>query len=52
VFEPTPDGKFRRVEIRGADMLPNKMQEVLSGLQPGQRVVSNAIVLENAFENQ
>jgi membrane fusion protein, heavy metal efflux system len=52
VFEPTPDGKFRRVEVRSADMLPNKMQEVLSGLQPGQRVVSNAIVLENAFENQ
>lgn len=52
VFEPAADGKFRRVEIRGGDMLPNKMQEVLSGLQPGQRVVSSAIVLENAFENQ
>jgi cobalt-zinc-cadmium efflux system membrane fusion protein len=52
VFEPTPDKKFRRVEIHGGDMLPNKMQEVLSGLQPGQRVVTNAIVLENTFENQ
>jgi len=28
------------------------MQEVLTGLQPGQQVVSNAIVLENTFENQ
>jgi cobalt-zinc-cadmium efflux system membrane fusion protein len=52
VFEPTPDKKFRRVEIHSGDMLPNKMQEVLSGLQPGQQVVINAIVLENTFENQ
>jgi cobalt-zinc-cadmium efflux system membrane fusion protein len=52
VFEPTPDRKFRRVEIRGGEMLPNKMQEVLSGLQLGQQVVTNAIVLENTFENQ
>jgi cobalt-zinc-cadmium efflux system membrane fusion protein len=52
VFEPTQDKKFRRVEIRGGDMLPNKMQEVLAGLQPGQQVVTNAIVLENTFENQ
>jgi membrane fusion protein, heavy metal efflux system len=52
VFEPTPDKKFRRVEIRGGDMLPNKMQEVLSGLQLGQQVVTNAVVLENTFENQ
>lgn len=52
VFEPTPDKKFRRVEIRSGDMLPNQMQEVLSGLQSGQQVVTNAIVLENTFENQ
>jgi membrane fusion protein, heavy metal efflux system len=52
VFEPTPDKKFRRVEIHGGEMLPDKMQEVLSGLQSGQQVVTNAIVLENTFENQ
>jgi cobalt-zinc-cadmium efflux system membrane fusion protein len=52
VFEPTPDRKFRRVEIRGGAMLPNQMQEVISGLQPGQQVVTNAVVLENTFENQ
>jgi membrane fusion protein, heavy metal efflux system len=52
VFEPTNDRKFRRVEVHGGDMLPNQMQEVLSGLQSGQQVVTNAIVLENTFENQ
>jgi precorrin-6B methylase 2 len=40
------------VEIRGGAMLPNQMQEVISGLQPGQQVVTNAVVLENTFENQ
>jgi len=52
VFEPTPGKKFRRLEIRGGEMLPNNMQEVISGLQPGQQVVTNAVVLENTFENQ
>jgi cobalt-zinc-cadmium efflux system membrane fusion protein len=52
VFEPTSDRKFRRVEVHGGEMLPNQMQEVLAGLQPGQQVVTNAIVLENTFENQ
>jgi cobalt-zinc-cadmium efflux system membrane fusion protein len=52
VFEPTPDKKFKRVEVRSGNMLPNQMQEILSGLQPGQQVVSNAVVLENTFENE
>jgi cobalt-zinc-cadmium efflux system membrane fusion protein len=52
VFVPTPDKKFRRLEVRGGDTLPNQMQEVLSGLQPGQQVVSNAVVLQNAADNQ
>jgi cobalt-zinc-cadmium efflux system membrane fusion protein len=52
VFEPTPDKKFKRVEVRSGNMLPNQMQEILSGLQPGQQLVSNAVVLENTFENQ
>jgi len=52
VFEPTPDKKFKRVEVRSGTMLPNQMQEILSGLQPGQQLVSNAVVLENTFENQ
>ncbi|HEY2645678.1 MAG TPA: efflux RND transporter periplasmic adaptor subunit, partial [Candidatus Acidoferrales bacterium] len=52
VFMPTPDRKFRRVEIRSGISLANQMQEVVSGLQPGQQVVTNAVVLENASENQ
>ena len=33
-------------------MLPNQMQEIMSGLQPGQQVVTNAVVLQNTLDNQ
>jgi membrane fusion protein, heavy metal efflux system len=51
VFIPA-QGKFRRTEVTGGAQLPNNMQEVASGLQPGQQVVSNAATLENAIDNQ
>jgi cobalt-zinc-cadmium efflux system membrane fusion protein len=44
--------KFKRVEVVGGEQLPNNMQQILSGLQPGQRVVTNAINLENAIDNE
>jgi hypothetical protein len=31
-------------------MLPSNMQEILSGLAPGDRVVSNALILQNTAE--
>ena len=31
-------------------MLPDNMQEIVSGIQPGQRVVANALVLQNTVE--
>jgi cobalt-zinc-cadmium efflux system membrane fusion protein len=45
-------GKFRRVQVTGGAQLPNHMQEILSGLQPGQQVVSNAGTLQNAIDNE
>ncbi|SPF47006.1 Efflux transporter, RND family, MFP subunit [Candidatus Sulfopaludibacter sp. SbA4] len=47
VYEPLENGQFRRVEVSGGDMLPGKMQEIRTGIQPGQRVVENALVLQN-----
>jgi cobalt-zinc-cadmium efflux system membrane fusion protein len=52
VYTPTQDQKFRRQEVSGGEMLPNQMQEILSGLQPGQRVVTNALALQNAIDNE
>jgi cobalt-zinc-cadmium efflux system membrane fusion protein len=51
VFLPA-QGKFHRTEVTSGASLPNQMQEVLTGLRPGQQVVSNAGTLENAIENE
>jgi membrane fusion protein, heavy metal efflux system len=47
---PVQAGQFRRVEVTGGNMLPGKMQEIISGLEPGQRVVADALVLQNTVE--
>jgi cobalt-zinc-cadmium efflux system membrane fusion protein len=49
VFLPAPGNKFRRVEVVGGDVLPANVQEVKSGLQPGQQVVTNALVLDHVL---
>jgi membrane fusion protein, heavy metal efflux system len=49
VFEPAPQNKFRRVEVVGGDVLPGNMQEVKTGLRPGQQVVTNALVLDHVL---
>ena len=50
VFVPAPSRKFRRVEVTSGEALPNNMQEIQSGIQPGQQVVTNALSLENTVE--
>jgi membrane fusion protein, heavy metal efflux system len=42
--------KFRRMEVTAGVELPNHLQEVVSGLQVGQPVVVNALVLQNTVE--
>jgi cobalt-zinc-cadmium efflux system membrane fusion protein len=50
VYAPLDGGRFRRLEVVGGSMLPNNMQEVVSGLSPGQQVVRNALVLQASVE--
>jgi len=50
VYVPAGDKKFKRVEVTSGAVLPNSMQEILTGVLPGQRVVSNALVLQNTVE--
>src|SRR5450631_1974549 len=50
VYIPAPQNKFRRVEVVSGDLLPNNMQDVTSGLKPGDQVVSNALVLEHTID--
>jgi cobalt-zinc-cadmium efflux system membrane fusion protein len=50
VYTPTGSGSFRRAEVVGANMLPNNMQEVTSGISPGEQVIANALVFQNTVE--
>jgi cobalt-zinc-cadmium efflux system membrane fusion protein len=50
VYVPVGNGGFERKEVVGGQMLPGKMQELVSGLTPGERVVSNALVFQNTVE--
>ena len=50
VYTPLGGGHFKRVEVATGNMLPNKQQEVVSGLKPGDQVVSNALDLQNTVE--
>jgi cobalt-zinc-cadmium efflux system membrane fusion protein len=52
VYVPLQNNQFRRTEVVGGDMLPDKMQEVVSGLSPGQRIVANALEFQNTAEQQ
>ena len=52
VYVPVSGNRFRRTEIAGGDMLPGNMQAVISGLQPGQQVVGNALEFQNSAEQQ
>lgn len=48
VFIPASSRQFRRTEVHAGPMLSGNRQQILSGLQPGQRVVTNALLLETA----
>ena len=48
VYVPAGQGKFRRIGVQGGPMLPDRQQEISTGLSPGQQVVANALELQNS----
>lgn len=52
VYAPLGNGHFKRLEVVTGNMLPGNMQEVVSGLKPGDQVVSNALPLQNTVEQK
>ena len=52
VYVPAGGKQFRRVEVDPGDMLPGGKQVILSGIAPGQQVVSNVLQLEETLEAQ
>ncbi len=45
IYVPAGTGEFRRVEVIAGKTLPGNLQEV-TGIEPGQQVVANALVLQ------
>jgi cobalt-zinc-cadmium efflux system membrane fusion protein len=50
VYAPLGNGRFRRQEVAGGNVLPGNIQELTSGLKPGDQVVGNALVFQNTVE--
>jgi cobalt-zinc-cadmium efflux system membrane fusion protein len=52
VFVPAGGNNFKRVEVHAGDMLPGGKQDLVSGVNVGQQVVSNVLPLEATVEAQ
>jgi len=50
VYVPAGNRGFQRKEVVSGQMLRGNLQELVSGLRPGERVVSNALVLQSTVE--
>lgn len=50
VYMPISAGRFKRLEVVTGNSLPSNLQEVVSGVKPGDQVVSNALPLQNTVE--
>jgi membrane fusion protein, heavy metal efflux system len=50
VYAPLGNGRFKRLEVSAGNTLPNNLQEVDSGIKPGDQVVLNALVFQNTVE--
>ncbi len=50
VYEPRGNGNFQRVAVDAGSMLPDNMQEILSGIEPGDKVIAKALVFQSTVE--
>lgn len=50
VYVPVGGGRFRRIGVVGGDLLPGNLQAIESGIEPGQPVAANALVLQSTVE--
>ena len=50
VYIPQGNKEFRRVEVVGGNMVSGGMQEIISGIEPGQQVVANALAFQSSVE--
>jgi membrane fusion protein, heavy metal efflux system len=50
VYEPLGNGHFKRQEVVTGNILADKQQEVVKGINPGDKVVANALDLQSTVE--
>lgn len=50
VYKLAGNHEFRRFEVTAGKMLPGDMQEIISGVAPGDPVASSALALQNTIE--
>jgi cobalt-zinc-cadmium efflux system membrane fusion protein len=48
VFVPAGNGNFKRTEVHAGQTIDGNRQVILSGINSGEQVVSNALLLETA----
>jgi cobalt-zinc-cadmium efflux system membrane fusion protein len=49
VYVPARDQSLRRVEVVGGNLLADNMQVIKSGIEPGQQLVKDALILDRAI---
>lgn len=52
VYVPVTANQFRRWPVVGGTMLPGGLQEIVSGIRPGQQVVSNALEFQSTVQQE
>jgi cobalt-zinc-cadmium efflux system membrane fusion protein len=50
VYVPAPDRALRRVEVVAGNLMAGNLQEIKSGIKPGETLVKDALVLERAID--
>jgi membrane fusion protein, heavy metal efflux system len=50
IYVPAPDQALRRQEVVGGNLLAGGLQEIKSGLAPGQTLVRDALILEHTID--
>ena len=50
VYVRAGGGAFQRIEVVGGPLLSNNWQEIVSGVRIGEKVVANALILQNTVE--
>lgn len=50
VYTPGAAGHFKRVEVVSGSVLPGNVQEIVSGVRPGDKVIANALVFQSTVE--